>query len=757
MADKQVQVKVATDVELAKVKSLEDTIRELRQQKLRLDIDANTQKLQETETRIQGLKTFLDTVNTGNTNINIDDSQIKKAQEELDALESEKIDLEIAVETGKLESVKAEIEDLDDTEIDVNLDNTTALQAVDQISQGFDRLKQGVMEVKDVFSDLLSSAGSQEMNKTFLEMNLGANGAKSALQDINSIVATLPGDDTALQGLLSQAAAKNAGITRQELEGMAVAATDYFSAMSFYGKSAVEAQQDMTNYILSGNTAELERSPILQGHIDKLKEGTTIQERSKLLQEALNAEGWGGISQQDTYNNKLETFNGMLERGKYNLGGMFQEGAKAGMDFLLKLDEATNGAVGMGIALGGLASPLVDIVSGFGQMAVGMKAIKDLGMIKWLKELELMTKLSAAADWILAGAQAALNFVMSLNPIILVAIALAALVAVLIWAYYNVDWFRESVDSLSSTLQWIVGIISGDVMGAFNDFTESIGLSTDSWIDKILGFILFIPMLPATLALALGDALAQFLGFTGGLEEMVNTTLNNLWTYITTLGGMIPQSVSITGNQVIDSVLKVMAFMATLPLQLAVIFTNILAKALGFGNNFVQNMLNAGSRAVSNFINQIKRGPSQLAAELQSMINQALSFSGQIGSILWQAGVNAVMGFINGLQRHSPGKMQREFVAEITEMGERVPEESKLMIDNVYQAGKNVTDAFNPSLNDIDFGNVEGVNGRSSAGVGGDLIVNIYGDVDTEERAKFIIETFRKEIAWDNTTAGRTN
>ena len=54
------------------------------------------------------------------------------------------------------------------------------------------------------------------------------------------------------------------------------------------------------------------------------------------------------MSQQDTYNNKLETFNGMLERGKYNLGGMFQEGAKWGMDLVMQLDSASGGLVGMG-------------------------------------------------------------------------------------------------------------------------------------------------------------------------------------------------------------------------------------------------------------------------------------------------------------------------------------------------------------------------------------------------------------------------
>ena len=79
-----------------------------------------------------------------------------------------------------------------------------------------------------------------------------------------------------------------------------------------------------------------------------------------------------------------------------------------------------------------------------------------------------MTKLSAAADWLLSGAQAVLNFVMGLNPIFLVVIALVALAAALIWAYYNVDWFREAVDNAWATVtQFAQGIIN-DITNAVN-------------------------------------------------------------------------------------------------------------------------------------------------------------------------------------------------------------------------------------------------------------------------------------------------
>ena len=391
----------------------------------------------------------------------VDDDEVKALEDLLSNIDGKGVGVEVDVDKGDLDSAEEQVDDLDGREVEIQL-------GMENFNQGLGRMKEGIGELKTQMDEALASAGKQETNKAFLEHAIGAEKAATATEDINKAVQKLPGDDTVMQGLLSQAVAKDASLTADELNNMGTAAADYFSAMSYYGKSSSEAFQDMNNYLLTGNTAELERSPILANHIDKLKEATSIQERSKFLQEALNEEHWGGMSQQDTYNNKLETFNGMLERGQYNLGGMFQEGAKGAMDFALKLDEATGGWVGMGFAAAQFASPLTDAIGGLGQMATGMKAIKDLGFIQWLKDLQLMTKLSAAADWLLSGAQAVLNFIMGLNPIFLVVIALVALAAALIWAYYNVDWFREAVDNAWATVTAFAQGIINDITNAVN-------------------------------------------------------------------------------------------------------------------------------------------------------------------------------------------------------------------------------------------------------------------------------------------------
>lgn len=52
-------------------------------------------------------------------------------------------------------------------------------------------------------------------------------------------------------------------------------------------------------------------------------------------------------------------------------------------------------------------------------------------------------------------AQAAYNLVMDANPIFQVIAAVTALTAAVIWAYQNVQWFRDAVDAVGDAFQWL--------------------------------------------------------------------------------------------------------------------------------------------------------------------------------------------------------------------------------------------------------------------------------------------------------------
>lgn len=82
-------------------------------------------------------------------------------------------------------------------------------------------------------------------------------------------------------------------------------------------------------------------------------------------------------------------------------------------------------ALGLGMA---------DLTGGFAQLAPVMSGAMDK-----IKNLSIVTKAQSAA-------QAALNLVMSLNPIFLVVAAVVALIAVFVVAYKNCETFRDIVD-----------------------------------------------------------------------------------------------------------------------------------------------------------------------------------------------------------------------------------------------------------------------------------------------------------------------
>ena len=56
--------------------------------------------------------------------------------------------------------------------------------------------------------------------------------------------------------------------------------------------------------------------------------------------------------------------------------------------------------------------------------------------------------------------QGALNLVLAANPVVLIVLAVLALIAAVIWAYQNVDWFRDAVDKAcgfaKEAFQWVV-------------------------------------------------------------------------------------------------------------------------------------------------------------------------------------------------------------------------------------------------------------------------------------------------------------
>ena len=425
----------------------------------------------------------------------VDDEQVKELEALLDSLADKVVGFEVAVDDDGLDAAGEKEEGLNGSaEFVIDVDDAAVQQAMQNLSDGVGKAKQGVLDLKNALQEVEQAGMQSEQNKAFLEMNLGADKAKQTYQDISDIVASMPGDDNTMRSVLSTAQALGNDLNPQEMEAATKTMADYMAGSATMGKMATESQQDIMKYLLDGNTAELERGSIVSSQVDKLKEANTFMERQAAMQQVLNDLGYGGISTQDTMLNKQAEWEGMLYNSQDALSSMWLGAEKGAMDYILQLNDATGGLVGMGIVAGSVAGgPILDTISGLGQMATGMKAIKDVGIVSYLRELDIVSKLSAASEAVLSAATSAYgvvvgvltgeitlaeaatmawNAVLAMNPIILVVIALIALAAALIWAYQNVDWFREMVDNAWQSIvtfgQQLYSFISGALSGLVN-------------------------------------------------------------------------------------------------------------------------------------------------------------------------------------------------------------------------------------------------------------------------------------------------
>ena len=657
---KEYRVQVLTNVDDSEVKGLESLIDDLKMQQLQLRIKTNTSRLDEVNTEIENAKAKLADLKG---KADVDDSDIKKVETELAQLESEKINLQIAVANDELTQAKAKEEALNDTaHVDIDVDDTAVNTAMTNIQSGLNDVKAGFGEVAQGMGDVLDSAGRMEQTETFLTMNLGADQAKKKLDEIRSVTDKLPGDDVALQSLLSQSALKDTKLGVKEFENLGGAAADYMAAMQNFGKSSTETQQDLMNYILQGNTAEIERSPVLQAHVDKLGEATTIQERSKALAEALNEEGWSGISQQDTYNNKLQTFNDLIERGKMNFGGMFLGGTKGIMGFIGDIDEATGGVVGMGAALATEFGPgLFQGAQGLISMGSGLSTMgKEFGGV--------MPMLSHFAGEIplVGGALSSL----SLGPVALVIAALVALGVAIYEVGKAFGWWQDvggMFDAIKTGVMalWDAFMSNEYVIQAINLIKQGL---TDAW-NAITG---------------LGQAIMSALGGAGGQFDILSWAINGLQMVLNAVGPVVVLAIQgmIQHFRNLYTVGQIVWPYIAGAIQSAMgIVTGIVNGARGVFQGLV-NVWNTVGSAVSSMCSAITGGLSAAGAAWEGFKNMVMTAAQPILDVVHQ--IQSVGGDIWKIMTGGSGGFEMPISSTGSSGGTTTVSQGNTIIFNMY-------------------------------------------------------------------------
>jgi hypothetical protein len=91
-----------------------------------------------------------------------------------------------------------------------------------------------------------------------------------------------------------------------------------------------------------------------------------------------------------------------------------------------------------------------------------------LGVVVAVKAYELASNLAAVAQGVWNAAQVVFNAVMAANPIMLVVLAIAALVAAVVIAYNKVGWFRDFVDKSWDAVVKAFDVLKDAAVAVFN-------------------------------------------------------------------------------------------------------------------------------------------------------------------------------------------------------------------------------------------------------------------------------------------------
>lgn len=245
-----------------------------------------------------------------------------------------------------------------------------------------------------------------------------------------------------------------------------------FSQISASGRASMEDINQMIDQGFNPLTIIAEQTGESMGELrDRVSEGgVSFEEIAGAFQTATSE---GGTFYQ-SMDKASETTNGKISTLKdgFNtaLGSMTEsllpfvteavEGLTKVADWFSNLDENGKRTV---LTLAGIALAIGPVSSAIGGLIKIGSGIKTL--VATIKSWNVVTKLMTAA-------QAALNLVMSMNPITLIIIAIVALIAIIVLLWTKCEWFRDGVmaviNAIWSVIQTVATFIGNIFQTVFN-------------------------------------------------------------------------------------------------------------------------------------------------------------------------------------------------------------------------------------------------------------------------------------------------
>ena len=262
------------------------------------------------------------------------------------------------------------------------------------------------------------------------------------------------------------------------------------------------------------------------------------------------------------------------------------------------------------------------------------------GAVAAVKEWAIWSKIAAAATKVWTVIQAAFDVVMDANPLILIALAIIALIAVVVLCYTHFKTFRDIINDIGR-------FIAGFFVAAFKQMKAVIA-DVLNWIRSNWPLLLAIITGPIGLAVYFivkywNDIYSFFSGIINDIINFVKNHWQLILAIITGPIGLAVYFITKYWNDIYAFFSKIIGDIVNFvrshwPLLLAII-TGPLGLAVYFVVKYWNDIKNFFAQGVDWVINRCK-----------SLLSSILNVFKGVGSLLFNAGKWLVQGFINGIE-----------------------------------------------------------------------------------------------------------
>lgn len=663
----------------------------------------------------------------------VDDNDVSDLEDRLEELNNNEVDVAVTSDSSEVDNVESSVEDLE-TEIE-NVNNTTVSPAGD--SSGVESVSESVNSLNNVLTAVgagVSLGGMEQLVDTAGNINDSWNRLGLTFGGVSEQLKT----DVAEAG---ESTGRSGGLIRQYFNDMGIAGVtntellqQSFEALSGRayqtGNSIESMEQKMKMMVMSGNagarqltqlgisTADLGRvMGVSANEASKMFKTLSQEERLRVLTQAMS----DGKQANEMYKNSWQ---GLKDQVGKATGALMGAVGNMILPFLVPaMQVATQAIEAFSAGFKALPAPLQGVIGGVLAVVMGFLALTTvIGTISAVANainlIQTAMNIWNAVTRVATVVQAALNAVMMMNPYVLIAVAIIALIAALVYLYTTCEPVRNAIDGFGQALWGLGEAIYGGIAGAIQWLIDGF-----SWLyTTIIGL------------------------FTSTSGEGINW----LTTMIMVMMGPIAWILLLIQhwNQIAPSVSNALSGMYNAAVTW---FAQTMSHTIAFGANLVSNIGSAASNAVSAFGSGLSGLVAEAWAEFNDVLQAIYDFGAQAIAAAQGIGQQIVQALWN---RHSPGIMAEATFLETKDSKMFLEHGLADMVDITRHGSDNIMVAYNPNLNT----NVNGTGGNGgNGGVVNNFSFTFTGFINDEERlTDLIIRTITDEINWNNDTANRT-